>query len=106
MMLGPNTGGVVSGSLHFMIERAAQYGVKAIREAISRGAKALDLKQDALDRHIKWVDDENYTKTWGQAYVKTWYKNKFNRVSQVWPFPTSKYWEITETIDPEDYNFI
>ncbi|WP_345751347.1 flavin-containing monooxygenase [Microbacterium rhizophilus] len=106
MLLGPNTGGVVGGALHFMIERAAEYAVKAIRELLERDAKALDLRQEALDRHIAWVDEENYRMTWGQPYVNTWYKNRFNRVSQVWPYRTSEYWRITETVEPGDYEFL
>ncbi|MER7798381.1 NAD(P)/FAD-dependent oxidoreductase [Microbacterium sp. NPDC096154] len=106
MLLGPNTGGVVGGALHFMIERAAEYAVKSIRELLERDAKALDLKQEALDRHIAWVDEENYRMTWGQPYVKTWYKNRFNRVSQVWPYRTSEYWRITEQVNPDDYEFL
>ena len=106
MLLGPNTGGVVAGGLHFMIERAAEYAVKAIRELIVRDAKALDLKQDALDRHIAWVDEGNYAMTWGQPYVKTWYKNRFNRVSQVWPYRTSEYWLVTEQVNEDDYEFL
>ncbi|NLT26117.1 MAG: NAD(P)/FAD-dependent oxidoreductase [Microbacteriaceae bacterium] len=106
MLLGPNTGGVVAGGLHFMIERAAEYAVKAIKELLVRDAKALDLTQEALDRHIAWVDGENYRMTWGQPYVRTWYKNRFNRVSQVWPFRTSEYWRITERVDADDYEFL
>lgn len=106
MLLGPNTGGVVAGGLHFMIERAAEYTVKAIKEILERDAKGLDLKQEALDEHIAWVDRENYNMTWGQEYVKTWYKNKFNRVSQVWPFRTSEYWNITEAVNMEDYEVL
>ena len=106
MLLGPNTGGVVAGALHFMIERAAEYTIKALRELLERDAKALDLKQEALDRHIGWVDEGNYAMTWGQPYVKTWYKNRFNRVSQVWPFRTSEYWLITENVDGDDYEFL
>lgn len=106
MLLGPNTGGVVAGGLHFMIERAAEYTVKAIRELLERDVKALDLKQEALDRHIAWVDAENYRMTWGQPYVNTWYKNRFNRVSQVWPFKTSEYWGVTERVESDDYEFL
>ncbi|MGO1543798.1 MAG: flavin-containing monooxygenase [Gulosibacter sp.] len=106
MLLGPNTGGVVAGGLHFMIERAAEYAVKSIKEILVHDAKALDLKQEALDRHIAWVDNENYRMTWGQEYVKTWYKNKFNRVSQVWPFRTSEYWNVTETVNLDDYEVL
>lgn len=106
MLLGPNTGGVVGGALHFMIERAAEYGVKAVRELLERDAKALDLRQEALERHIAWVDAENRRMTWGQPYVKTWYQNRFGRVSQVWPFRTSEYWRITEHVDADDYEFL
>lgn len=106
MLLGPNTGGVVAGGLHFMIERAAEYAVEAIHQILKRDARALNLKQEALDEHIAWVDAENEKMTWGQPYVKTWYKNRFNRVSQVWPFKTTEYWRITESVNGDDYEFL
>lgn len=106
MLMGPNTGGVVAGGLHFMIERAAEYTVAAIRELLERDADALDLKQEALDDFIEWVDKENQRMTWGQPYVKTWYKNKFNRVSQVWPYKTTEYWGITQNVNADDYEFL
>lgn len=106
MLMGPNTGGVVAGGLHFMIERAAEYTVKSIQQIFEHDAKALDLKEAALQDHIAWVDAENYKMTWGQSYVRTWYKNKFNRVSQVWPFPTTEYWNITESVETDDYDFL
>lgn len=106
MLLGPNTGGVVAGGLHFMIERAAEYAVEAIHQLLLRDAKALDLKQDALDRFCEWVDAENRQMAWGQSYVRTWYQNKFGRVSQVWPFRTTEYWRITEGIVDDDYEFL
>ncbi|WP_460774665.1 flavin-containing monooxygenase [Microbacterium sp. GXF7504] len=106
MLMGPNTGGVVGGALHFMIERAAEYAVKSIRTLLEQDAKALDLTQEALDRHIAWVDAESRRMTWGQSYVKTWYQNRFGRVSQVWPFRTSEYWLITEQVDLDDYELL
>ena len=106
MMLGPNTTGVVAGGLHIMMERAAEYAVEAIHQLLLRNMAALDLTQEALDRHIAWVDGENRRMTWGQPYVNNWYKNRHNRVSQVWPFKTTEYWRITEQIDPDDYEFL
>ena len=106
MLLGPNTVGVVAGGLHVMIESAATYAVESIRQVLIRGAAALDLRQDALDRHIAWVDAENERMAWGQPYVRTWYKNRANRVSQVWPFKNTEYWRITQQVEPEDYEFI
>ncbi len=106
MLMGPNTGGVVAGGLHFMIERAAEYTVEAVRQLLERGARALDLRQEALDRHIAWVDAENARMTWGQPYVRTWYQNRFGRVSQVWPFRTTEYWRITRAVEADDYEFL
>ncbi|WP_298587264.1 NAD(P)/FAD-dependent oxidoreductase [uncultured Kocuria sp.] len=106
MLMGPNTGGVVAGGLHFMIERAAEYTVEAVRQLLERDARALVLTQEALDRHIAWVDAENSRMTWGQPYVRTWYKNRFNRVSQVWPFRTTEYWRITQAVEADDYEFL
>lgn len=106
MMLGPNTTGVAAGGLHIMMERAAEYAVEAIHQLLVRDKAALDLKQEALDRHIEWVDAENRRMTWGQPYVTNWYKNRFNRVSQVWPFKTTEYWRITEKVETEDYEFL
>ncbi len=106
MLLGPNTGGVVAGGLHFMIERAAEYTVDAIRRLLEKDADALDLKQEALDEFVAWVDAENRRMTWGQEYVRTWYQNTFGRVSQVWPFRTTEYWRITQGVDESDYEFL
>ena len=106
MVYGPNVGGVVAGSLHFMLERASEYALKAVKEVLDRKIKALDVKQAALDRFVEWVDGENRQMAWGQPYVKTWYQNRCGRVSQVWPFTNVEYWEVTESVDSADYDFI
>jgi len=106
MLYGPNIGGVVAGSLHFMLERAAEYSLKAVREVLERGVKALDVTPEALDRFVEWVDKENRQMAWGQPYVRSWYQNSVGRVSQVWPYTNAEYWQITEHIAPDDYTFL
>jgi 4-hydroxyacetophenone monooxygenase len=106
MVYGPNVGGVVAGSLHFMLERASEYALKAVREVLERQATALDVKESALDRFVEWVDAENRQMAWGQPYVRTWYQNGSGRVSQVWPYTNVEYWEVTEAVRPEDYDFL
>lgn len=103
MMYGPNVGGVVAGSLHFMLERASEYALKSVREVLERGITALDVRQDALDRFVGWVDAENRRMSWGQPYVRSWYQNESGRVSQIWPFTNAEYWEVTERVRIEDY---
>lgn len=106
MLMGPNTGGVVAGSIYFMIERAVEYSLKAIRLLIETGHRGLDLREDALERHIGEVDAENRRMAWGQSYVRTWYQNSTGRVSQVWPFRITDYWRVTDEVAREDYRLI
>ncbi|WP_324643709.1 NAD(P)/FAD-dependent oxidoreductase [Pseudarthrobacter sp. LT1] len=106
LIYGPNVGGVVAGSLHFMIERAVEFSLRAVHEVLQRGASAIDVKLEALDRFVKWVDAGNRRMAWGQPYVRSWYQNSHGRVSQVWPYTNVEYWEATETVKADDHEFL
>ncbi|MDQ0380312.1 flavin-containing monooxygenase [Amycolatopsis thermophila] len=106
MIYGPNIGGVSAGSLHFMLERAAEYAVKAVRRVLEEGAAAIDVLPAALDRFVAWVDRGNRRMSWGQPYVRSWYKNSHGRVSQIWPYTNADYWDVTETVRDEDHVFL
>ena len=106
LLYGPNVGGVVAGSLHFMLERASEYALKSVREVLERGVKGIDVTPEALDCFVAWVDQENRQMAWGQPYVRSWYQNPFGRVSQVWPYTNAEYWTITESVDPEDHEYL
>ncbi|SDT24170.1 4-hydroxyacetophenone monooxygenase [Pseudarthrobacter equi] len=106
LIYGPNVGGVVAGSLHFMIERAVEFSLKAVHEVLQRGASAIDVKPAALDRFVEWVDAGNRRMAWGQPYVRSWYQNAHGRVSQVWPYTNAEYWEATETVKADDHEFL
>lgn len=106
LVYGPNVGGVVAGSLHFMLERAVEYSLSAVYEILSRGIAAIDVRPEALDRFVAWVDEGNRKMAWGQPYVRTWYQNKNGRVSQIWPYTNVEYWDITESVNEDDYDFL
>lgn len=106
MIYGPNVGGVVAGSLHFMLERASEYALEVVREVLERNVTALDVRQEALDTFVARVDAENRRMSWGQPYVHSWYQNGAGRVSQIWPFTNADYWEATESVRAEDYEEI
>ncbi|PRB70235.1 NAD(P)/FAD-dependent oxidoreductase [Arthrobacter sp. MYb213] len=101
---GPNTGHVVNGSLFSMIEYGLTYILDAIHILLEKDLKALDLKQEVLDKFVTDLDAANRLKAWGHPDVKTWYKNKFGRVSQIWPYPIVEYWNVTRSVDTSQYN--
>ena len=89
IITGPNTGHVVNGSLYSMIEYGVEYILESLRLIIENDLKGLDLKQEVLDEFVAGLDAANATKAWGHPSVHTWYKNKFGRVSQIWPHPVA-----------------
>lgn len=104
IITGPNTGHVVNGSLYSMIEYGVEYILEALRVILAGNLKGLDLKQEVLDAFVADLDAASATKAWGHPSVKTWYKNKFGRVSQVWPYPVLDFWKITREVNLDDYN--
>lgn len=106
MLYGPNVGGVVAGSLHFMLERAVEFSLEAIHEVLERDADAIDVTEEALQRFVSWVDSGNRQMSWGQPYVSTWYQNSGGRVSQVWPYTNAEYFDATEKITESDHLFL
>ncbi|NVM98124.1 NAD(P)/FAD-dependent oxidoreductase [Arthrobacter sp. SDTb3-6] len=103
---GPNTGHVVNGSLFSMIEYGLSYILDAMHIVLRSGIVALDLKQEALERFVETIDAANAQKAWGHPDVQTWYKNKFGRVSQIWPLPVLEYWNVTRAVKLEDYEIV
>lgn len=104
IITGPNTGHVVNGSLFSMIEYGVEYILESLRVILENDLKALDLKQEVLDEFVGRLDAASATKAWGHPSVKTWYKNRFGRVSQIWPFPVVEYWKVTRQVNLDDYN--
>lgn len=105
LLYGPNTNLVVNGSSVFLVELAVEYAVEAIRTLLDRGDDYLDVKQDAYDRFVIDMDQENRRMAWGAASVSSWYKNKSGRVTQIWPYPLIDYWNLTRRVVATDYHF-
>jgi 4-hydroxyacetophenone monooxygenase len=105
MVYGPNVNGVVAGSGHLMMERAAEYAVRAVGEVLRRGARSLEVTEAATDRFVSWVDAGNRSMAWGQDYISNWYQNAAGRVVAIWPYTNVEYWAVTETIAEDDYIF-
>jgi 4-hydroxyacetophenone monooxygenase len=106
MTAGPNTSVVVNGSAIFSAECAVEYALSAIGGLLKGGHAAMDVRQAPFDRFNARIDAGNLTKAWGTAKVSSWYKNRFGRASQTWPFSLLEYWKLTEKVEFADYEFI
>jgi 4-hydroxyacetophenone monooxygenase len=103
---GPTTGVVVNGSAIFSAECAVEYAMSALRALLADGYAAMDVRQAPFDTFNERVDAGNLTKAWGVAETSSWYKNRFGRASQTWPFSLLEYWQLTEKVDLSDYELI
>lgn len=103
ILSGPNTGHVVNGSLFTMIEGGVEYTIEVIRQMLEKDIAAVDLKPEVLEEYQAKLDAASAQKAWGHPSVRTWYKNKFGRVSQIWPFPVLDFWDMITDVDLDKY---
>lgn len=106
MMAGPNTGVVVNGSAIFQMECAMSYVLDAIRLLLETNSAAIDTRVDAFERYNAYVDAGNLQRAWGIERVNSWYKNKFGRASQTWPYTLLDYWSLTRSVESSDHELI
>ena len=102
-IFGPNTNLVVHGSIVFMSECGTNYAVSCIRKLASSGWKTMTVRKDRFDAYNRRIDEANAQMVWGASTVNSWYRNKFGRSAQNWPFSLLEYWEITREADLDDF---
>ncbi|MEO3756410.1 NAD(P)/FAD-dependent oxidoreductase [Streptomyces sp. B6B3] len=102
-LYGPNTNLVgQGGSIVNFSECATGYVLDAVRLLLAGDHRALDLRQEVLDRYQERVEDGNANRAWGWTSVSGWY-NEGGRSVVNWPFTAREYWELTSTVDPDHY---
>src|SRR5690606_24456038 len=105
-LYGPNTNIVINGSIIYFSECGVRYILGLIEHLLRSGARAIDVKREVHDAFNEAVDAENRRMAWGASTVNSWYKNRFGRVSQNWPFTLLEYWQRTLRPDPAEYELL
>lgn len=105
MMYGPNTNIVVNASIIFFSECEMHYILGCLKLLQEKDADALTPKRSVFDQYNAEVDAANAEMPWGYADAPTWYRNKYGRVAQNWPFRMIDYWNKSRTPNPEDFDF-
>ena len=105
-VFGPNAALVVNGSIFFMSECCANYIVECVRTLLVERWRTMELKSAAFSEFVAEVEAENRKHAWGGiSNVSSWYRNKFGRSTQVWPFSLGEFWSRTRTLDRSSYQF-
>jgi 4-hydroxyacetophenone monooxygenase len=102
-LYGPNTNIVVNGSIIYFSECEVHYLCQAVRYLLEHDVSSLDPRPDVHDAYNERIDAANRLRTWGFSNVSAWYKNRFGRSAQNWPFTVLEFWEQTRDVEPDDY---
>lgn len=105
-VFGPNAALVVNGSIFFMSECCANYIVECLHVLLERKHQVMELKPEVFNVYVTEVDKENRCLAWGGvSRVSSWYRNKFGRSAQVWPFALGEFWKRTRRPDISSFHF-
>ncbi|NMA99011.1 MAG: monooxygenase, partial [Phyllobacteriaceae bacterium] len=98
-----NTNYAHGGSIVFNIECQVRYIMNALEEMAAKGARQIEVRQDAHDRYNAKVEERHEAMIWTQPKVRTWYKNAKGRVVANAPWSMLEYWRLTGEFEPQDY---
>jgi cation diffusion facilitator CzcD-associated flavoprotein CzcO len=88
-LLGPNTG-LGHNSVMWMVECQVNYVLRCLDAMRRRKARALEVKQAALDAFYEDLDRGLQSKVWVDC--RSWYQNDDGRIYVLWPWSTLYYW--------------
>lgn len=103
LMYGPNTNIVANGSITYFSECQARYISESVAMLAAEGARSMDCRPEVHDAYNAEIDAANLQRAWGVADVSSWYRNRFGRSAQNWPYDLVQYWRITNEPRPGDY---
>jgi 4-hydroxyacetophenone monooxygenase len=104
ILYGPNTNQVVHGGSAIMwSEFSVKYLLDALRQLLSSGATAMDVKDETYWSYSRRMDEASLLRAWGFSKVSSWYKNSKGRATQNYPFSSAELWQRTHEVDLSDY---
>jgi cation diffusion facilitator CzcD-associated flavoprotein CzcO len=102
ILYGPNTN-LGHNSITFMLERQADYVVKALSAMHARNIAAMEVKQAAQDNFQRDLQAALSKTTWADPHCHSWYKNSKGHITQNWSSHTRDYAAATDQVKWEDY---
>jgi cation diffusion facilitator CzcD-associated flavoprotein CzcO len=102
VMYGPNTN-TSGGSIIFYLEAQAAYIRQALQQLMAHRAGSIEVRREveqASDRALQ-------ARFAGTAWTRcdSWYRDDSGRIVANWPGYMREYFEQTQTLDPDEYEF-
>jgi cation diffusion facilitator CzcD-associated flavoprotein CzcO len=93
MLYGPGTNG---GEIVWMLERQAEYAVRAIKRMMRSGATAIEVKCRWADRYHRWLQSTMEGTAW--TVSNNYFKSESGRIVTQWPYSPLVYATLTKTL--------
>ena len=93
IMYGPGTNG---GEIVWMLERQAEYAVRAIRRMLRTGASAVEVKADWANRYDRWLQRNVRDTAW--TVSNNYFKADSGKIVTQWPYSPLAYWTLTKSL--------
>ncbi len=102
VLTGPNTG-LGHSSMVFMIESQVEYVLDAIRTVRERGAKACEVKPEAVAKYTARIDEELEGTIWNRGGCASWYFDSHGKNRTLWPGFTFDFRRRLSRFDADKY---
>jgi cation diffusion facilitator CzcD-associated flavoprotein CzcO len=103
LLYGPNTN-LGHNSILFMLECQIAYVLECLEELWRRGARALEVRAEAMERFDARVQEELRSSVWNGG-CSNWYKTDDGRITNNWSGPCLDYWRATRRPHFGEYAF-
>ena len=105
VMTGPGTGSGHTSAV-FMIESQLNYLRDLIRTTTARGIATVEVRQDAQSAYNASIQRGLRKSVWEVGGCSSWYRDKFGRITTMWPGFTFRFRQRTRTFDLNAYHTV
>lgn len=102
LLVGPNTG-LGHNSIVFMIEAQLAYLLSALRTMERRGAKRIEVRNDAWKSYNDHLQARMDRTVWNSGGCMSWYIDAKGRNTTIWPDFTWRFWQQMRHFDEAAY---
>ena len=91
------------GSMIWKAESQTAYVMDALRVMREQNLSSFEVRPDAQDRYMRWVDEDLNSTVWARGGCQSWYLDDGGRPSLMWPRTMWGFRRMLRRFDAEHY---